>query len=134
MSGTEVVGRGPGSRAEQALVEERAFAEVPEHTCERDVEHDLQRQGIPHLRIGRGRRWGRRHPLEKADDRQDPFDDGAPDKVDDMARDVAAFLAWVAEPKMEARKELGFQVMIYLIVLSGLLYVTKRKIWAKIDH
>lgn len=67
-------------------------------------------------------------------DGQVTFDDGAPDKLDDMARDVAAFLTWVAEPKMEARKEMGFQVMIYLVVLSALLYVTKRKIWARIDH
>ena len=37
---------------------------------------------------------------------------------------------WAAEPKMEARKRIGFQVMIFLIVLSTLLYFTKKKVWA----
>jgi ubiquinol-cytochrome c reductase cytochrome c1 subunit len=58
------------------------------------------------------------------------FDDGQPNKVDDMARDVAAFLAWTAEPKMEERKELGFMVMIYLAVFAALLYLVKQRVWA----
>jgi ubiquinol-cytochrome c reductase cytochrome c1 subunit len=57
------------------------------------------------------------------------FDDGAPNKVDDMARDVAAFLAWTAEPKMEERKQTGFTVLIYLAVLAGLMYFVKKKVW-----
>ena len=44
--------------------------------------------------------------------------------------DVAAFLMWTAEPKLEARKKLGLQVMIFLLVLSTMLYFTKRKVWA----
>jgi ubiquinol-cytochrome c reductase cytochrome c1 subunit len=63
-------------------------------------------------------------------DGQVTFDDGAPNKVDDMARDVSAFLAWTAEPKMEERKSLGFMVMIYLAILSTLLYFVKKKIWS----
>ena len=62
-------------------------------------------------------------------DGQVTFDDGAPNTVDDMARDVSAFLAWTAEPKMEERKSLGFMVMIYLAVLASLLYFVKKKIW-----
>ena len=46
------------------------------------------------------------------------------------AIDVAAFLAWAAEPKLEERKRIGMQAMIFLIVLAGLLYFTKRKVWA----
>ena len=57
------------------------------------------------------------------------FDDGAPNKVDDMARDVSAFLAWTAEPKMEERKQLGFMVLLFLSVLAGLMYFVKKKIW-----
>lgn len=57
------------------------------------------------------------------------FDDGAPNTVDAMAKDVAAFLAWTAEPKMEERKEMGFMVMIYLAVLTILLYLVKKKVW-----
>ncbi|MEM6617030.1 MAG: cytochrome c1, partial [Pseudomonadota bacterium] len=47
---------------------------------------------------------------------------------------VAAYLMWAAEPKLEERKRIGFNVMLYLIFLTGLLYLTKRKLWAKIDH
>jgi len=50
--------------------------------------------------------------------------------VQQYAVDVAAFLAWAAEPKLEERKRIGMQVIIFLIVLSGLLYFTKRKVWA----
>ena len=60
------------------------------------------------------------------------FDDGAPNKVDDMAKDVSAFLAWTAEPKMEERKQTGFEVMIYLLILAGLMYALKRKVWSDI--
>jgi ubiquinol-cytochrome c reductase cytochrome c1 subunit len=63
-------------------------------------------------------------------DGQVTFDDGAPNSVDAMAKDVSAFLAWTAEPKMEERKQTGFMVMIYLAVLSVLLYLVKKKIWA----
>ena len=62
-------------------------------------------------------------------DGQVTFDDGAPNKIDDMARDVSAFLAWTAEPKMEQRKSTGFMVMIYLAILATLLYFVKQKIW-----
>ena len=63
-------------------------------------------------------------------DGQVTFDDGAPNKKEDMARDVSAFLAWTAEPKMEERKQTGFEVLIYLAVLAGLMYFVKKKVWA----
>jgi ubiquinol-cytochrome c reductase cytochrome b/c1 subunit len=62
-------------------------------------------------------------------DGQVSYDDGSPTTVDQYARDVTAFLAWTAEPHMEARKRLGFQVIIFLLVFAGLLYFTKKKIW-----
>ena len=67
-------------------------------------------------------------------DGQVTFDDGAPNTVDDMAKDVSAFLAWTAEPKMEERKQMGFEVMMYLIVLAGLMYFVKKKTWARVEH
>jgi len=57
------------------------------------------------------------------------YTDGAPQTVDQYAKDVAAFLMWAAEPTLEARKRIGFQVMVFLVVLTGLLYLTKKKIW-----
>jgi ubiquinol-cytochrome c reductase cytochrome c1 subunit len=62
------------------------------------------------------------------------YDDGAPQTVDQYARDVAAFLMWAAEPHMEARKETGFRVLIFLILFGALVYLTKRKIWADVAH
>ena len=63
-------------------------------------------------------------------DGQVEFDDGAPNTVDAMSKDVAAFLAWTAEPKMEERKSTGFSVLIYLGILALMLYLVKKKIWA----
>lgn len=58
------------------------------------------------------------------------FDDGAPNKVTDMAKDVSAFLAWTAEPKMEERKRTGFSVMLFLAVFAALMYLVKKQLWA----
>ena len=55
-----------------------------------------------------------------------------PETVDQYSRDVASFMAWAAEPHLEARKALGFRVILFLIVLSGLLYYVKKKIWADV--
>jgi ubiquinol-cytochrome c reductase cytochrome b/c1 subunit len=43
---------------------------------------------------------------------------------------VSAFLMWAAEPKLEERKRIGLQVMIFMVILAGLLYFTKRAVWA----
>ena len=63
-------------------------------------------------------------------DKRVDLPDGSPTTVDQYAKDVAAFLMWAAEPHLEQRKRIGFQVMIFLIVLAGLLYFTKKKVWA----
>ena len=62
-------------------------------------------------------------------DGQVTFDDGAPQTLDQYSKDIAAFLMWAAEPHMVARKRIGLQVMIFLIVLAGLMYFTKKKVW-----
>jgi len=67
-------------------------------------------------------------------DGQVEYTDGTPTTVDQYGRDVAAFLMWAAEPTLNARKRLGFQVMIFLIVLTGLLYFTKKKVWHDVHH
>jgi cytochrome c1 len=61
------------------------------------------------------------------------FDDGAPQTLEQYSKDVSAFLMWAAEPHLVARKRIGFQVMIFLIVLAGLMYVTKKKVWQEIE-
>lgn len=67
-------------------------------------------------------------------DGQVEYTDGTPTTVDQYGRDVASFLMWAAEPKLDARKSLGFQVMIFLIVFTGLLYFTKKKVWYAVLH
>ena len=67
-------------------------------------------------------------------DGQVSFDDGAPETVDQYAHDVAAFLMWAAEPHMEARKRMGFNVLVFLVLFGVLVYLTKRKVWSKVDH
>ena len=47
-----------------------------------------------------------------------------------MSQDVAAFLMWTAEPKMMARKQTGFVGVLILTVLSVLLYLTNKQLWA----
>jgi len=63
-------------------------------------------------------------------DKQVPYTDGSPQTVDQYARDVTAFLYWVAEPKLEDRKKTGLRVMVFLLIFASLLYFTKKKIWA----
>ena len=65
-------------------------------------------------------------------DGQVTYDDGAPQTLAQYAKDVTSFMMWAAEPHLVARKRLGFQVMIFLIVLSGLLYFTKKKVWSAV--
>lgn len=66
-------------------------------------------------------------------DGQVQFDDGSPATLEQYAKDVPAFLEWVAEPHLVQRKRIGFQVMIFLIVFAGLLYFTKKKVWHEVE-
>jgi ubiquinol-cytochrome c reductase cytochrome c1 subunit len=63
-------------------------------------------------------------------DEQVEFADGHDNSVHHMSQDVAAFLMWTAEPKMMARKQVGFVGVLILTVLSVLLYLTNKKLWA----
>jgi ubiquinol-cytochrome c reductase cytochrome c1 subunit len=67
-------------------------------------------------------------------DGQVTYDDGAPQTVDQYSRDVSSFLMWAAEPHMEARKLTGFRVIVFMLLFSCLVYLTKRKVWANVAH
>jgi ubiquinol-cytochrome c reductase cytochrome c1 subunit len=60
------------------------------------------------------------------------FADGHAATVEHMSEDVATFLMWAAEPKLMARKEAGLTAVIFLTILSVLLYLTNKRIWAKV--
>jgi ubiquinol-cytochrome c reductase cytochrome c1 subunit len=59
------------------------------------------------------------------------FDDGHANDLSHISEDVSAFLMWTAEPKLVARKQTGFVAVFFLTVLSVLLYLTNKRIWAK---
>jgi ubiquinol-cytochrome c reductase cytochrome c1 subunit len=63
-----------------------------------------------------------------------PFDDGTKSTVEQQAKDVTAFLTWAAEPKATERKQTGFAVMIYLLILTGLAYASYRRVWRNQSH
>ena len=61
------------------------------------------------------------------------YSDGTKSTVDQMAKDVTTFLAWAAEPELEERHRTGVKVIIYLILLTILVYLSMKKIWSRID-
>jgi ubiquinol-cytochrome c reductase cytochrome c1 subunit len=67
-------------------------------------------------------------------DGQIDYTDGSPKTTQQYAKDVSAFMMWAAEPKLEERKRIGFNVMVYLIVFAALLYFTKKKVWSAVAH
>ena len=62
------------------------------------------------------------------------YADGTEASLPQMAADVSSFLAWTAEPSLEARKRMGVKMVLFLIVFTGLLYAVKRKIWLGVKH
>ncbi|MFT2622194.1 cytochrome c1, partial [Escherichia coli] len=63
-------------------------------------------------------------------DGQVTYADGTKASVDQMAQDVAAFLTWTAEPKLEKRKQTGWPVLGFLVAATALAYLAKRNVWA----
>ena len=61
------------------------------------------------------------------------YADGTTASVEQMAKDVTTFLSWAAEPELEQRHKTGIKVIIYLILLTVLVYLSMRKIWSRID-
>ena len=59
--------------------------------------------------------------------------DGTEATEDQMARDITSFLAWAAEPHLEARHKIGFRAIIYLIIMTVLVYFSMKKLWSRIE-
>ncbi|MDU8911386.1 cytochrome c1 [Aestuariicoccus sp. MJ-SS9] len=62
------------------------------------------------------------------------YADGHSTELEHIAEDVSAFLMWTAEPKLMARKQAGFAGVLFLTVLSVLLYLTNKRIWAPVKN
>lgn len=58
------------------------------------------------------------------------YQDGTKPVLDNYARDVAAFLAWSADPSLNQRKRIGWVVILYMLVTTVLLYFAKKRIWS----
>jgi len=58
------------------------------------------------------------------------YADGTEATIEQQALDVSAFLMWAAEPKMMARKQAGFTAVFFLVILTVLLYLTNKRLWA----
>lgn len=59
--------------------------------------------------------------------------DGTEATVDQMAKDVAVFLQWAAEPEMEHRKSMGLKVMLYLVAFTAFFYIAKKRVWGNLS-
>ena len=62
------------------------------------------------------------------------YADGSSTSLEAMSEDVAAFLMWTAEPKMGDRKQAGFAGVLFLTLLSVLLYLTNKRLWATVKN
>ncbi len=67
-------------------------------------------------------------------DDQVTYADGTKATVKQMATDVAAFMMWAAEPKLEARHRTGLGAVIFLIILTGLGYLSYARVWSDVKH
>ncbi|WP_426956571.1 cytochrome c1 [Muricoccus radiodurans] len=62
------------------------------------------------------------------------YTDGTRATVDQMATDVSTFLAWAAEPELEQRRAMGVRMILFLLILGGLVYAVKKKVWANLHQ
>jgi ubiquinol-cytochrome c reductase cytochrome c1 subunit len=69
-------------------------------------------------------------PLTQPD--QVKYADGTQASVPQMAHDVVNFLSWAAEPNLDERHRIGFKVILFLLITTGVFYAAKRKIWARV--
>ena len=61
------------------------------------------------------------------------YADGTQATVDQMAKDVTTFLSWAAEPELESRHKTGVKVILYLVLLSILVFLSMKKIWSRVN-
>ena len=61
------------------------------------------------------------------------YADGTDASLEQMSKDVTTFLMWAAEPHLEARHQMGFKAILYLIILTVLVYFSMKRIWSRIE-
>ena len=61
------------------------------------------------------------------------YADGTESTVEQMSKDITTFLMWTAEPHLEARHKMGFKAIVYLIILTILVYFSMKRIWSRVE-
>ena len=61
------------------------------------------------------------------------YSDGTNATVEQMSKDVTTFLMWTAEPHLETRHQMGFKAIVYLIILTILVYFSMKRIWSRVE-
>jgi ubiquinol-cytochrome c reductase cytochrome c1 subunit len=85
--------------------------------------------GMNYNRMFPGHQIAMPQPLQ---DGRVTYIDGTPNTVDQMARDVVTFLYWASNPETAERKAMGIRVILFLVLLGGVTYALKRKIWSDV--
>ena len=86
-------------------------------------------EGMNYNKYFPGHQIGMPPPLQP---NQVTYDDGTPASLPQEAHDIVTFLTWAAQPELEARKRIGLETILFLIVLTAMLYGVKRKVWAAV--
>ncbi|WP_427454326.1 cytochrome c1 [Litorimonas sp. WD9-15] len=73
-------------------------------------------------------------PTEIIDHGESKMVDAPEATVEQMAYDVTQFLAWTADPKLEQRKSIGIMTLVYLLILSALLFASYKRVWRNVEH
>ncbi len=74
------------------------------------------------------------HMPQPLHNQQVTYADGKPATIDQEAHDVVTFLAYMAQPEREVRERLGIKVVLFLVLMTGITYAVKRRVWADISH
>ena len=61
------------------------------------------------------------------------YSDGTEASIEQMSKDITTFLMWAAEPHLETRHQMGFKAIVYLIILTVLVYFSMKKIWSRVE-
>ena len=88
-------------------------------------------EGMHYNKVFPGHQIAMPQPLQ---DGSVDYADGTSNKLDQEAHDVVTFLAWAANPELTERKQMGVRIILFLMVMTGLTYAVKRKVWADVDH
>ena len=89
----------------------------------------VMQDGMNYNKYFTGHQIAMPQPLQ---DGQVTYADGTTASVEQMARDVTTFLAWTANPELVERKQIGVRVILFLLLMTGLTYAVKRKVWSDV--